>query len=151
MRRTKEQKGSHICPNGSPQLSVRAVSWALGSRRRRTRLILRSDAQHLVSKDGPDRILVAPIERPSRRIRRSRARRNIYACSGSRLAGRVWPGAGLAAQALAEGGDRNELGRIGLARFFAEKLATAAPGLARAIASGGAPLDAYEAILAESA
>jgi hypothetical protein len=41
--------------------------------------------------------------------------------------------------------------RIGLARFFAEKLATAAPGLARSIASGAAPLAGCEAILAESA
>ena len=58
---------------------------------------------------------------------------------------------GLAAEALAAGGDESELGRVGLARFFAEKLAVAAPGLARAIASGGAPLEPYETILAESA
>jgi len=59
--------------------------------------------------------------------------------------------AGLAAEALAESGDKSELGRVGLARFYAEKLAVAAPGLARAIASGGAPLEPYEAILADSA
>ena len=47
--------------------------------------------------------------------------------------------------------DESELGRVGLARFFAEKLAPAAPGLARAIASGDAPLKPYEAILAEPA
>jgi acyl-CoA dehydrogenase len=70
---------------------------------------------------------------------------------GLTLGGACLAKAGIAAQALAESGDRNELGRVGLARFFAEKLATAAPGLARAIASGGAPLDAYEAMLAESA
>jgi acyl-CoA dehydrogenase len=70
---------------------------------------------------------------------------------GLALGGACLAKAGLAAQALAESGDKNELGRVGLARFFAEKLATAAPGLARAIASGGAPLEHYEAILAESA
>jgi alkylation response protein AidB-like acyl-CoA dehydrogenase len=59
--------------------------------------------------------------------------------------------AGLAAEGLAFEGDKRELGRVGLARFFAEKLAVAAPGLARAIASGGAPLEPYEAILADSA
>jgi acyl-CoA dehydrogenase len=70
---------------------------------------------------------------------------------GLALGGACLAKAGLAAEALAESGDKNELGRVGLARFFAEKLATAAPGLARAIASGGAPLEHYEAILAESA
>ena len=59
--------------------------------------------------------------------------------------------AGLAAEALAANGDSNELGRVGLARFFAEKVAVAAPGLARAVASGGAALERYEFILAESA
>jgi acyl-CoA dehydrogenase len=70
---------------------------------------------------------------------------------GLTLGGACLAKAGLAAEALAEQGDRTELGRVGLARFFAEKLATAAPGLARAIASGGAPLESYEAILADSA
>jgi alkylation response protein AidB-like acyl-CoA dehydrogenase len=70
---------------------------------------------------------------------------------GLALGGACLAKAGLAAETLSEGGDESELGRVGLARFFAEKLATAAPGLARAIASGGAPLDAYEAILVESA
>jgi acyl-CoA dehydrogenase len=70
---------------------------------------------------------------------------------GLALGGACLAKAGLAAEALAESGDKGELGRVGLARFFAEKLATAAPGLARAIASGGAPLEHYEAILAESA
>jgi acyl-CoA dehydrogenase len=70
---------------------------------------------------------------------------------GLALGGACLAKAGLAAEALAESGDKSELGRVGLARFFAEKLATAAPGLARAIASGGAPLEHYEAILAESA
>src|SRR5580658_810628 len=70
---------------------------------------------------------------------------------GLTLGGACLAKAGLAAEALVEGGDRSELGRVGLARFFAEKLATAAPGLARAIASGGAPLEPYETILADSA
>jgi hypothetical protein len=70
---------------------------------------------------------------------------------GLTLGGACLAKAGLAAQALAEGGDKSELGRVGLARFFAEKLATAGPGLARAIASGGAALESYEAILADSA
>ena len=70
---------------------------------------------------------------------------------GLALGGACLAKAGLAAEALAEDGDKSELRRVGLARFYAEKLATAAPGLARAIASGGAPLEPYEAILADSA
>jgi hypothetical protein len=70
---------------------------------------------------------------------------------GLTLGGACLAKAGLAAEALAESGNKTELGRVGLARFFAEKLATAAPGLARAVASGAMPLEPYEAILAESA
>jgi alkylation response protein AidB-like acyl-CoA dehydrogenase len=70
---------------------------------------------------------------------------------GLALGGACLAKAGLAAQAMAENGNRGELGRVGLARFFAEKIATEAPGLARAIASGAAPLEPYEAILADSA
>jgi acyl-CoA dehydrogenase len=70
---------------------------------------------------------------------------------GLTLGGACLAKAGLAAEALASDGDESELGRVGLARFFAEKLAPAAPGLARAIASGDAPLKPYEAILAEPA
>ncbi len=70
---------------------------------------------------------------------------------GVTLGGACLAKAGLAAEALAEGGDRSQLGRVGLARFFAEKLTTAAPGLARAIASGGAPFESYQSILADSA
>jgi acyl-CoA dehydrogenase len=70
---------------------------------------------------------------------------------GLTLGGACLAKAGLAAEALAESGDKTELRRVGLARFFAEKLATAAPGLARAVASGAMPLEPYEAILAESA
>ena len=70
---------------------------------------------------------------------------------GLALGGACLARAGLAAQALASGGDRSQLARIGLARFFAEKLATAAPGLAQAIASGAGPLESHEALLADSA
>jgi acyl-CoA dehydrogenase len=70
---------------------------------------------------------------------------------GLTLGGVCLAKAGLAAEALAQSGNKTELGRVGLARFFAEKLAVAAPGLARAVASGGAALEPYEAILAESA
>ena len=56
---------------------------------------------------------------------------------GLTLGGACLAKAGLAAEALAASGDESELGRVGLARFFAEKLAVAAPGLARAVASGG--------------
>jgi hypothetical protein len=59
--------------------------------------------------------------------------------------------AGLAAQDLAASGDASQRGRIGLARFFAEKLATAAPGLARATLSGAGALADYESILTEAA
>src|SRR6202020_465783 len=70
---------------------------------------------------------------------------------GLTLGGACLAKAGLAAETLAANGDTREVGRGGLARFFAEKLAVAAPGLARAIASGDMPLEPYEAILAESA
>ena len=59
--------------------------------------------------------------------------------------------AGLAAEALVADGNRSEIGRVGLARFFAEKLLPVVPGLARAIASGAEPLQSYEAVLADSA
>ena len=70
---------------------------------------------------------------------------------GITLGGACLAKAALAAAAMASAATSSELGRVGLARFFAEKLATSAPGLARAIASGGAPLGSYEAILADSA
>jgi acyl-CoA dehydrogenase len=70
---------------------------------------------------------------------------------GLTLGGACLAKAGLAAAALSESGNPAEVGRVGLARFFAEKLAPEAPGLARAIASGGAPLESYETILADSA
>jgi acyl-CoA dehydrogenase len=70
---------------------------------------------------------------------------------GLTLGGACLAKAGLAAEALSESGNQTELGRVGLARFFAEKLAPEAPGLARAIVSGDAPLEPYEMILADSA
>ena len=70
---------------------------------------------------------------------------------GLTLGGACSAKAGLAAEALSESGDQTELGRVGLARFFTEKLMTAAPGLARAIESGDAPLQSYETVLGDSA
>ena len=70
---------------------------------------------------------------------------------GLALGGACLAKAGLAAQDLAARGDASERGRIGLARFFAEKLATAAPGLAQAILSGAGALETYQAILTEAA
>jgi alkylation response protein AidB-like acyl-CoA dehydrogenase len=70
---------------------------------------------------------------------------------GLALGGACLAKAGLAAQDLAAQGDETQRGRIGLARFFAEKLATAAPGLARSILSGAGALEPYEAILTETA
>ncbi len=70
---------------------------------------------------------------------------------GLMLGGACLAKAGLAAEALAADGNRSEIGRVGLARFFAEKLLPVAPGLASAIASGAEPLRPYEAVLADSA
>ena len=69
---------------------------------------------------------------------------------GMTLGGACLAKAGLAGQALAAGGERSELGRVGLARFFAEKLLPVASGLAQAIASGAAPPMSYEAVLADT-
>jgi hypothetical protein len=52
--------------------------------------------------------------------------------------------AGLAAESLAKSGDSSELGRIALARFFAEKIMTAAPGLAVAVESGAGAVQDFE-------
>jgi hypothetical protein len=52
--------------------------------------------------------------------------------------------AGLAAERLARSGDSSELGRVALARFFAEKIMTAAPGLAATIESGAGALQDFE-------
>jgi alkylation response protein AidB-like acyl-CoA dehydrogenase len=73
------------------------------------------------------------------------------ATSYLRLFGLALGGVCLAKAGLAALSQPAERGRIGLARFFAEKLATAAPGLARSIQSGAASLAACEAVLAENA
>ena len=70
---------------------------------------------------------------------------------GLTLGGACLAKAGLAAEALAADGNRSELARVGLARFYAEKMLPAAPGIARAIASGAGPHQTYEAVLANSA
>jgi acyl-CoA dehydrogenase len=59
--------------------------------------------------------------------------------------------AGLAAQTLAREGDSSQLGRVALARFFAEKIAPAAAGLESAIRSGAGALEPYESALMEGA
>jgi alkylation response protein AidB-like acyl-CoA dehydrogenase len=52
--------------------------------------------------------------------------------------------AGLAAEGLAKSGDSSELGRVALARFFAEKILPAAPGLAAAVENGAGALQDFE-------
>jgi acyl-CoA dehydrogenase len=52
--------------------------------------------------------------------------------------------AGLAAESLAKSGDSSELGRVALARFFAEKIMTAAPGLAVTIESGAGAFQDFD-------
>ena len=71
---------------------------------------------------------------------RSPARRPISGCSAWRSAASASPRRG--SRRAMRRRRRLERGRIGLARFFAEKLATAAPGLARAIVSGAGALAA---------
>ena len=70
---------------------------------------------------------------------------------GLTLGGACLAKAGLAAEALAVQGNGGELARVSLSRFFAAKLLPVAPGIARAIAAGAAPLEAHDAILADSA
>jgi acyl-CoA dehydrogenase len=65
-----------------------------------------------------------------------------------RLFGLALGGACLAKAGLAEQGGG---GRVALARFFAEKLAIAAPGLAESVLSGAGALETYEAALREFA
>jgi acyl-CoA dehydrogenase len=68
------------------------------------------------------------------------------------LGGACLAKAALAAQsAPRQAGGTPPLGRIALARFFSEKLATAAPGLAQTVLSGGAALKSHEAALQEFA
>jgi len=49
---------------------------------------------------------------------------------------------------LARGGDSSQLGRVALARFFAEKILTGAGGLEDAIASGAGALESWREALA---
>ncbi len=69
-----------------------------------------------------------------------------------RLFGLVLGGACLAKAGLAElAASDGRAGRVALARFFAEKIATAAPGLAETVMSGAGALEGYEAALEELA
>jgi alkylation response protein AidB-like acyl-CoA dehydrogenase len=70
---------------------------------------------------------------------------------GLALGGVCLARAGLAAQGLARQGDPSQLGRVALARFFAEHIASAAPGLESAIRSGAGALEHFEAAMAEGA
>jgi len=70
---------------------------------------------------------------------------------GMTIGGACLAKAGLVAQTMAADGDANELARVALARFFAEKLLPVASGVAQTIVSGAGPLQAYEAVLTETA
>jgi acyl-CoA dehydrogenase len=69
---------------------------------------------------------------------------------GLALGGACLAKAALAAQNLAAQGDASQLGRVALARFFAEKIATAASGLEVSILSGAGALEQFQAALAEA-
>jgi acyl-CoA dehydrogenase len=69
---------------------------------------------------------------------------------GLALGGACLAKAGLAAQKLSLQGDSSQLGRVALARFFAENIATGAAGLESAIRSGAGALEQYDAALAEA-
>ena len=66
---------------------------------------------------------------------------------GLALGGACLAKAGLAAQKLSESGDGSQLGRVALARFFAEKIAVGAAGLEAAISSGAGALREFESAL----
>jgi alkylation response protein AidB-like acyl-CoA dehydrogenase len=68
---------------------------------------------------------------------------------GLALGGACLAKAGLAAQGLDQKGDFSQLGRVALARFFAEKIAPGAAGLEQAIRSGAAALRPFETALGE--
>jgi alkylation response protein AidB-like acyl-CoA dehydrogenase len=68
---------------------------------------------------------------------------------GLALGGACLAKAGLAAQRLERAGDASQLGRVELARFFAEKIAVGAAGLEAAIRSGAAAQARYELALTE--
>jgi acyl-CoA dehydrogenase len=67
---------------------------------------------------------------------------------GLALGGACLAKAGLAAQVLAREGDSSQLGRVALARFFAEKILPGASGLEEGIASGAGALEAWQTALA---
>jgi acyl-CoA dehydrogenase len=66
---------------------------------------------------------------------------------GLALGGACLAKAGLAAQNLSAGGDSSQLGRVALARFFAEKIAVGAAGLEASIGSGAGALREFESAL----
>jgi alkylation response protein AidB-like acyl-CoA dehydrogenase len=68
---------------------------------------------------------------------------------GLALGGACLAKAGLAAQNLSGGGDSSQLGRVALARFFAEKIIAGAAGLEAAIRSGAGALQQFESALGE--
>jgi acyl-CoA dehydrogenase len=63
---------------------------------------------------------------------------------GLTLGGVCLAKAGLAASQMAENGQAAELGRVALARFYAEKIAPAAQGLAASIESGAGALQDFD-------
>jgi acyl-CoA dehydrogenase len=69
---------------------------------------------------------------------------------GLALGGACLAKAALAAQNLGAAGDASQLGRVALARFFAEKIAIGAGGLENSIRSGAGALQQFEAALAEA-
>ena len=66
---------------------------------------------------------------------------------GLALGGACLAKAGLAAQNLSAGGDSSQLGRVALARFFAEKIAPGAAGLEATVQSGAGALQQFESAL----
>jgi hypothetical protein len=98
------------------------------------------------------------LERATALIHQALASRPVDALAGAtpylRLFGLTIGGtclakAGLAAQNLARGGDESQMGRVALARFFAEKILPGTSGLEDAIASGAQVLEAWETALSE--
>jgi len=97
------------------------------------------------------------LERATNAMREALGKRPIDALAGAtpylRLFGLTLGGAclakaGLAAQVLARDGDSSQLGRVVLARFFAEKILPAASGLEEAIAYGAGALGSWQSALA---
>ena len=67
---------------------------------------------------------------------------------GLTLGGACLAKAGLAALDLARGGDASQMGRVALARFFAEKILPVASALEESIVSGAGALDSWRMALA---